>query len=255
MLTQPFRPLAASALALALSLGGQAQAFDLTNMSAEEQAAFGAQVREYLLTNPQVIMEAVAVLEQRDAQAQANADQDLVATNASALYDDGFSWQGGNPEGDITIVEFVDYRCGYCRKAYPEVEALLESDGNIRVVMKEYPILGDASLVSSQFAIATQIVAGDDAYKQVHDALIALDGAPNERALSRLAKTLGLDADAIIAEMNSDEVARRIAETRALAQRLQINGTPSFVMGSQMIRGYVPLDGMQQIVAQLRAGQ
>ena len=118
--------------------------------------------------------------------------------------------------------------------------------------MKEFPILGEASLTSSRFAIATQITAGDDAYKAVHDAVIALDGAPSDPVLRRLAQSLGLDADAIAAEMDSNEFTRRLRETRALAQRLQINGTPTFVFGDQMVRGYAPLDAMRGIVADLR---
>ncbi|WGW02696.1 DsbA family protein [Tropicibacter oceani] len=252
-----FRPLRPLALIAALTLGGAAQAeeIDFGNMSPEQEAAFGAKVRDYLMTNPQVIMEAVALLEQQEAQQQAAADDALVETNAEALFNDGYSWVGGNPEGDITIVEFMDYRCGYCRKAFPEVEELIKTDGNIRLIVKEFPILGEASLVSSKFAIATQIVAGDEAYEQVHNALMALEGGPGKPVLTRLATTLGLDADAILAEMDSDEVQRRIADTRALAQRMQINGTPSFVMGGEMLRGYVPLDGMRQIVEQARAEQ
>ncbi|WP_136441531.1 DsbA family protein [Pacificoceanicola onchidii] len=251
-LFRPLRPLAFAA-ALAASGAAHAEDFDFGSMTPEQQAAFSAQVRAYLLENPQVIMEAVAVLEQRDANQQANADKAMVADNMEALVNDGYSWVGGNPDGDITIIEFSDYRCGYCRKAHPEVAELVESDGNIRLIIKEFPILGQDSLTSSKFAVATHIVAGDDAYAQMHDALIALGGAPSDAALSRIAKGLGLDADAILAEMESDEVLRRISETRALAQKMQINGTPSFVMAGQMIRGYVPLAGMRQIVAEGRA--
>lgn len=229
--------------------------FDLGAMSPQEQDAFGAAVRAYLLDNPEVIMEAVAVLEQREAAQQEQADQQLVAAHQSALWNDGYSWVGGNPEGDITVVEFLDYRCGYCRRAHPEVQELVSSDGNIRLIVKEFPILGEASVVSSRFAIATQIVAGDAAYETVHNALIALDSAPGEPQLERLAQTLGLDADAIITEMNSPEVGRRITQTRALAQAMQINGTPSFVFGDQLLRGYAPLATMQQIVADARAAQ
>lgn len=230
----------------------QSAGFDLQSMTPEQREAFGEAVRSYLMENPQVIMEAVAVLEQRESQQQAEADVALVQSNAEALFDDGFSWVGGNPDGDVTIVEFIDYRCGYCRRAHPEVEELIASDGNIRIIVKEFPILGEASLVSSRFAVATHLVAGDDAYKSVHDALVGLEGNPSEAALRRIAQTFGYDADAILAKMDDDEVTRRIAETRALAQRMQINGTPSFVMGNEMIRGYVPLDGMRQIIAQVR---
>ena len=233
-------------------VAGDPGAMDFSSLTPEQSAAFGAQVRAYLLSNPQVIMEAVAVLEQREAEQQAMNDVNLIAQNADAIFEDGFSWVGGNPEGDVTVVEFLDYRCGYCRRAHPEVEELIASDGNIRLIVKEFPILGDASTMSSRFAIATRLVAGDDAYKTVHDALIALEGAPTEPTLSRMASTLGLDVDAIFEAMESDEVTQQIAETRALAQALQINGTPSFVFGDQMVRGYVPLEGMQNIVSQIR---
>lgn len=231
----------------------EAPLFDLENMSDVQKEAFRAAVREALLTDPQVIMDAVAVLESREQAAAAERDAAILAAVQDQLLNDGFSYVDGNPEGDVTIVEFVDYRCGYCRRAHPEVQELLSSDGNIRLIVKEFPILGEASAVSSRFAIATQIVAGDDAYKAVHEALIALEGQPTETVLSRLATTLGLDADDILVEMQSDEVTRRIGETRALAQTLQINGTPSFVFGDQMIRGYVPLDAMRDIVAQERS--
>ena len=244
--------LRAGIAALSLATPALAEDLDLSAMTPDQRAAFGEQVRAYLLENPQVIMEAVAVLEQREQQQQAQADVAMVADNAAALFDDGFSWVGGNPDGDITIVEFMDYRCGYCRKAHPEVEELIATDGNIRLIVKEFPILGEASVLASRFAVATHIVAGDDAYKAVHDALISMDGQPSETVLSRLAGTLGLDGAAILAEMGSDEVTRRIGETRALAQIMQISGTPSFVFGEQMVRGYAPLDAMRQIVANAR---
>ena len=255
MLTRLTRPAAALTLAagLAAALPATAQDFDFSAMTPEQREAFGTQVREYLLENPQVIMEAVNALENRQAEQQAVADQQIVADKADALFRDGFSYVGGNPDGDITIVEFSDYRCGYCRRAFPEVEELIESDGNIRFIMKEFPILGEASVTSSRFAIATLMEAGDEAYKAVHDALITLEGEPSEPVLRRLADTLGLDAEAIIARMSDEEVTRRIQETRELATRLQINGTPSFVFGDQMLRGYVPLDGMRQLVDQIRS--
>ncbi|MFV0513955.1 MAG: DsbA family protein [Jhaorihella sp.] len=238
-------------MAMAL-LAGPARALDLTSMTETERAAFGAEVRAYLLENPEIIMEAVSLLEQRQAMAEAAADTALIAENADALFDDGHSWVGGNPDGDITLVEFMDYRCGYCRKAAPEVEALLKSDGNIRLIVKEFPILGEASLVASQFALATKTVAGDAAYRQVHDALIAFKGEIDEVALRRLAEGLGLPADAIMAQMDSAEISRILTENHDLARRLNISGTPTFVLGSEMLRGYLPADRMAQMVEQLR---
>lgn len=242
----------AAALAAALSFGPAAQAFDLSQMSEEERAAFGAEVRAYLLENPEVILEAVNKLEQQQAAAEAARDDALVAENLNALHNDGFSYVGGNPDGDITLVEFMDYRCGYCRKAAPEIEALLAADGNIRLVVKEFPILGEASVLSARFAIATRLVAGDAAYAQVHDTLIALPGEPSEVALRRVAEELSLDGEAILARMSDPEVTEQLQRTRALAQALSISGTPTFVLEEEMLRGYLPAEQLQIMVDEIR---
>ncbi|WP_244888465.1 DsbA family protein [Roseovarius tolerans] len=241
-----------TAAALSLPLALPAQALDLDNLTEAERATLHAEIRAYLLENPEVIMEAVAVLEERQAQGQAQADVDLVRANADAIFNDGHSWVGGNPEGDITLVEFMDYRCGYCRRAVDEVNGLLEDDGNIRFIVKEFPILGEDSVLASRFAIATQQVAGDEAYKSVHDALMAYNGAMNDTGFTRLADSLGLDANAIVAAMDSEAVTEVIAANHALGQRLQISGTPSFVMGDQMLRGFLPQDAMQDIANDIR---
>ncbi|MEX5730186.1 protein-disulfide isomerase [Rhodovulum iodosum] len=242
-----------AAALVAFGLAQPAAALDLTAMTDAERDAFRDEVRSYLLDNPEVLMEAIQVLEARNAQAQVDNDAALVTTNAEDIYQDGYSWVGGNPEGDITLVEFIDYRCTYCRKAHDEVAALIETDGNIRFVVKEFPILGEQSVISSRFAIATLQQAGPDAYKQVHDALITFRGNLDAQNLRRLADSFDLDADAILAQMEAPEVNRVIDENRALAQRLQINGTPTFVLGEQMVRGYAPLQAMQQIVEEVRA--
>jgi len=241
-----------AAAALSLPLALPAQALDLDNLTEAERATLHAEIRAYLLDNPEVIMEAVAVLEERQAEGQAQADIDLVRANADAIFNDGHSWVGGNPEGDITLVEFMDYRCGYCRRAVDEVNGLLEEDGNIRFIVKEFPILGEDSVLASRFAIATQQVAGDEAYKSVHDALMAYNGTMNDTGFTRLADSLGLDANAIVAAMDSDAVSEVIAANHALGQRLQISGTPSFVMGEQMLRGFLPQDAMQSIADDIR---
>ncbi len=245
------RMLTTTALALCCA-ALPASAFDYSAMNSDERAAFGAAVRDYLMENPQVIMDAVAQLEQRQADQRVEDDLALVTANKDALLDDGFSWVGGNPDGDITVVEFLDYRCGYCRRAHEDVANLLSSDGNIKLIVKEFPILGEASVVSSRVAIAVRQLAGPEAYKSVHDALISFNGDLSDRAIRRIANGLELDGDAILARMDSEEVTKEIYETRLLAQRLQINGTPTFVMGDQLVRGYVPIDGMRQIISEER---
>lgn len=240
-------------LGLCLAFAQPAASLDLESLSDTERTLLHAEIRAYLLANPEVIMEAVAVLEQREAQGQAQADSELVKVNAEALFNDSNSWVGGNPDGNLTLVEFMDYRCSYCRRAFDDVKGLLAADGNIRFIIKEFPILGDDSVLASRFAIATRQVAGDEAYKSVHDALMTYSGSMNETGFSRLADTLGLDATKIIAEMNSDAVTEVIAANHALGQRMQITGTPSFVLGDQMLRGYLPQDAMQRIADEIRA--
>jgi protein-disulfide isomerase len=249
---QQFRKAALTATVALLAFGTPAQAFDITNMSDDERSALREEIRSYLLDNPEIIMEAVSVLEQRQADAQAMGDVDLVRVNADAIFSDGHSWVGGNPEGDITLVEFTDYRCGFCRRAHAEVEQLLEADGNIRFIVKEFPILGEESVLSSRFAIAVKQLAGDEAYKTAHDMLIAFRGPITADTLDRMATEMGLDGAAIMAQMTSDEVTQVIADNHALAGRLQISGTPTFVLEDQMLRGYMPLADMQTLVAQTR---
>jgi protein-disulfide isomerase len=246
-----FRTLAASAL-MALSLALPTQALNLDQMTAEERALFRDEVRAYLMDNPEVIMKAVAVLEEREQTAQAQADVSLVSSNADEIFNDGYSFVGGNPEGDITLVEFLDYRCGFCKRAHDEVAKLLETDGNIRLIVKEFPILGDQSVLASRFAVATKQVAGPEAYYGLHDALMTMNGDVNLRALMRMASTFGLDAEAIEAHMGSDDVTEEIRRTRALAQRLQITGTPTFVLEDELVRGFLPYDQLQAMIDEKR---
>jgi protein-disulfide isomerase len=229
-----------------------AAALDLSAMTDEERALFRAEVRAFLMENPDVIIDAVNSLEEQQAAAQADADRALVKAHADAIFNDGFSFVGGNPDGDITLVEFMDYRCGFCKRAHAEIETLLEEDGNIRFVVKEFPILGEQSVLASRFAIATRMVAGSDAYKSLHDALLVYNGDITLQALRRLAETYDLDADAIEAQMDAQAVTDELAANRELAQTLRISGTPTFVMGSEMLRGFLPAEQMRALADDLR---
>lgn len=218
----------------------------------DADAEFGQRVRAYLLQNPEVIFEAVAVYEQRNAAAQADMDRAILEANAEALFNDGHSWVGGNPDGDITLVEFLDYRCGFCKRAHDEIATLLEADGNIRLIIKEFPILGPESELASRFAVATLRLAGDETYEEIHDLLMRHDGAITPEYLDELAASFDLDFEAIVAEMESEAVSTVLAENRALAQRLQISGTPTFVMETEMIRGFVDADVLIETAQALR---
>jgi protein-disulfide isomerase len=234
---------------VACLMGTAALAGGLGEMSEAERAAFQAEVKAYLLENPEVLVEAMDVLQSRQDAAAVDRDLEMMAANKDKIFNDGVSWVGGNLDGDITVVEFVDYRCGYCRKAHDEVAELVKSDGNIRFVLKEFPILGEDSIISSKFAISVLQLHGNESYKQVHDALIALRGSPDADTLARLAADLGLDPAPILARMDAPEVAAVIEANHALGKTMEVSGTPTFVVDQTMVRGYVPLDGMRQIVA------
>lgn len=237
-----------AALLSATVLAGPALAFDITAMTDAEKKAFRDEVRAYLLDNPEVLMEAINILEQRDQLAAIEQDKQLLAEYHDEIFNDPASYVGGNPDGDVTVVEFIDYRCGYCRKAWEEVDELVESDGNIRFVLKEFPILGEGSTLSSRFAISVLQLHGNEAYKKAHDALLSLRADATPERLRGVAEDLGLDADQIAAHMDTPEVTAVIEANHKLAQTLQISGTPTFVIDGTFVRGYVPLDGMRQIV-------
>lgn len=235
-------------------LATSALAFDPANMSDAEKEAFGAAVRAYLLDHPEVLSEVVDALHARQAEAQAQGDKAIVAANAAEIFADPASFVGGNPEGGLTVVEFLDYRCGYCRKAHADVAELVRSDGDIRYVVKEFPILGEESLLASRFAIAALQVLGADAYEKINAGFYeSFRGDVTEETLTAFAASLGLDPAPIFARMNDPEVTAIIEANHLLAQRMDISGTPTFIIGDQVVRGFAPLEAMRQIVEEARS--
>lgn len=226
-----------------------AQAFDMSNMSDAERQQFRDEIRSYLLENPEVLMEAIDVLRARqdaqaaeDAAAERQADQQLVGQHRDELYNDGISYVGGNPDGDLTIVEFLDYRCTYCRRAHPELADIVKRDGNIRLIVKEFPILGPESVTSSRVAVATLQTQGPEAYLRMHDVLMTYDGPVNDRTIERLAMSAAVDPAPILATYDSPEVAEHIEKVRDLAMKMRVSGTPTFTIGDVVVRGYLPAE-------------
>ncbi|PLS20958.1 DsbA family protein [Neptunicoccus cionae] len=239
--------------ALISALAVPAVASDLDNLTSEERASFREEVRAYLLDNPEVLLEAMQVLRDREQQAESQADAQILSQNSDEIFNDGISYVGGNLDGDITIVEFLDYRCGYCRKAHADMAKLLETDGNIRWVVKEFPILGADSDASSRMAIATLRHYGNEAYLTLHDILMTFQGPVNAQTMPTLAEQAGIEFEPLVEIMESPEVSEHIARVRALGSKLQVSGTPSFVIEDTILRGYLPLPDMENIVAEVRA--
>lgn len=229
-----------------------AAAFDITKMSDTERAAFGQAVRDYLMESPEVLIEAITALEQRRLADEADNDVATIAANHDAIFNDSHSWVGGNPDGDLTMVEFVDYRCSVCRQVFADVEDTVKEDGNIRFILKEFPILGQESDLASRFAIAVKQVAGDDVYKTAHNELMVMEDRVTAESLSLLAGKLGVDSDEILNRMHTEDVNVVLRENHQLAERMAVMGTPTFILGDNMLRG-VPRGGIKQVVAEIRA--
>lgn len=239
------------ALALIAALSA-APALSQEALTPEQGIAVDERVRAFLLDHPEVILEALEVLETRRQEAEAKADEALVAELRKPLFDDGYSHVFGNPEGDVTIVEFADYRCGYCKAAHPQVMELLKTDGDIRLIYKEFPILGQESMLASRVAMAA--LAIDPAgYERLHEAMLTFKGGLDEATVYRLAVAAGFDEADLRKGAEAPEIAESIRATYTLAQALKVEGTPSFVIGDRVVRGFVQLDQMRELVAEARA--
>ena len=227
-------------------------AFDLNNMTSADRETLQKEIKRYILENPDIIFEAANLVRKREAALEIQRDKDIIQANFEEVFYDNYSYVGGNPDGDITLVEFVDYKCGYCRKASEIVREFLKTDQNIRFVVKEFPILGDASLISSKFAIAVKNVGGPEKYKLVHDILLKLTADPSEAYLRRIATELELNPKQLFEAMESEPVLQEIARTSELARKLQVSGTPTFILDEQLLRGFVPLDVLVQVAQSVR---
>ncbi|CAM3327862.1 Protein-disulfide isomerase [Paracoccus aminovorans] len=229
-------------------------AFDPADMNEAEKAAFGQAVREFLMANPEVLVESINVLEERRLADESKNDLLLVENNREAIFNDGHSWIGGNPQGDVTLVEFIDYRCGVCKKVNPDLEKLISADGNIRWILKEFPILTQESDLAARFAVAVQQEAGPEAYKKAHDALMESRGPVNLESLTALAGELGVDDKTVLNRMNTEEVSAVIRKNRQLAEQMSVMGTPTFIIEGEMLRG-MPADGLEGAIARARAAK
>ena len=240
-------------MALAIAApAAHAQMFD--DLSEADRAALHAEIRSYLMQNPGILEEMVALLRQTQEAEEAERDRQLLSDNRDALENDGISPPLGNPEGDVTIVEFIDYQCSYCKRAHPEVAELLNTDGNIRLIRKEFPILGPASQAASKAALAVLLNEGKDSYSAFSDALMGFDGPLNAATINGIARKAGVDVATMQVTAEGPEVADILQRNLALAQSLQLSGTPSFVFGDQIVRGYVPLAEMVRMVDEIRGG-
>lgn len=211
-----------------------------------------ALVAEALRENPELILEALQALDARQAEAQAAAAAAVLVDERNTLERDPNAPVLGNPDGDVTLVEFFDYNCPYCKRAMPEVDALLAEDGKIRLVLREWPILGEGSAFAARAALASR---KQGKYVEFHNALMGMRGKLEETTVLRVAGEIGLDVDRLKADMQAPEVGEHIATSMRLAEALGFNGTPSFVVGDQLVPGFVDKAQLSEMVASVRASE
>jgi protein-disulfide isomerase len=247
-----FRRLSIATLLLFAALGmGQAIAQPAPPMSgkAAELDPFEQLVREYLLKNPEVIMEALQVLEERQRAAEAETFKRTIAERSDEILNDPAAPVGGNPAGDVTLVEFFDYNCPYCRRVAPTVVELEEADPGLRVVYKEFPILGPGSEFAARAALASQL---QDKYVPFHNALMRATDQVTEQTVIEIAREVGLDTERLEQDMRDPAIEEAIARNLQLANALGITGTPSFVIGDRMVPGAADFGTLQRLIAEVR---
>jgi len=235
------RKLMMAAVLTALPLGAVAQ-----NMTDEQVKQLAL---EAILENPEVVIEALTILEERREAAQLAANAAALEGQRALLENDPNAPVIGDPNASATIVEFFDYNCPHCKRAAADVKALLAVDEDVRIVYREWPILGEASVFAARAALAAR---EQGKYGEMHDALMGLRGRSEEASVLAAARDLGLDVDQLLEDMQSEEITQHLQTSRGLAQSLGFTGTPAFVIGDALVPGAVGLEDLQTLIARAR---
>lgn len=206
-------------------------------------------VRDYLTKNPQVVVDAITAFQQQQYADQAKAEAQALAENRALFADEALPF-AGNPKGDVTVIEFFDYNCGYCKRAIKDVLALMEQDKNVRVTFVDLPILSADSNFAARWALAAH---KQGKYFEYHKALMEHPGHIDEKVLVDYAGKLGLDEAKLRRDAADDSaIAQRLETNIALARKLGLHGTPAFIIGDSVAKGYIGIDGLKQAVAEAR---
>jgi protein-disulfide isomerase len=213
-------------------------------------------IRGYLMKNPELLQDVMGELEKRQAAAEALKHQAAVKENAEGLFRSKLDVSLGNPQGDVTFVEFFDYNCGYCKRAMSDMMELMKDDPKLKVVLKEFPVLGPGSVEAARVASAVRIQdRTGKKYFEFHQKLLSGRGQVDKARAMAVAKEVGLDTARIERDMAGDEVRRSLEESLKLAEKLGLNGTPSYVIGDNVIVGAVGLAALKEKVNTTRCGK
>lgn len=243
-----------------MALGGAVGATWLTTTTTPEpepappaltEADVRGIVQAYLTEKPDLVIDAIRAFQAREDKREAEAQNATIASMWEELSGVETDPVIGNPDGDVTLVEFFDYRCGYCKRMTPEVNALIEEDPKVRIVMKEFPILGPESMIASRAALAAKM---QGLYAEVHDALMSHTGQLDTEAIYAIAESAGADMERLRADMQHPEVDATLRRNMELADALNIRGTPAFITRSEITPGAVSRSALRDMLAKARKG-
>jgi protein-disulfide isomerase len=245
MLVRAFRLLAlAFAVIAGLAAGSRAEP-----LSAEQKQAVEQLIHDYLLNNPDVLIEALRNAQRANEAKSQELVRKTLVEKRSLLVGDPDTPAGGNAEGDVTIVEFFDYRCPYCKEVEPALERLLKEDKKLRIVYKEFPILGQASVYAARAALAAR---NQGKYDVLHRGLMAAKGQLDEATVASVATSVGIDMERLKRDMDTPEIDKLLKRNYDLAEALDIQGTPAFVVGDRLAAGVADVDALKKLVAAAR---
>jgi protein-disulfide isomerase len=213
-----------------------AGAVSTQTLSADQQQAVGVLIKNYIAAHPELVQGALDALDKRQKDADAEKARMTIKDNNASLFNSAHQVVLGNPQGNVTMVEFFDYNCGFCKRALPDMMSLLGANPNLRFVLKEFPVLGDGSVEAAHVAVAARMQdPTGKKYVEFHQKLLGGRGAADKARALAVAKEVGFDMGRIEKDMNSDEVKTTIDEDMKLADALGVNGTPSYVIGDEVV--------------------
>jgi protein-disulfide isomerase len=237
------------ALLLALSLAMPSFAQDDQIFTQKQQDALKKLVHDYLMENPGVIAEAIEALRAKEDLAADLAAKKALAERKDEIFNDPDSPVVGNPKGDVTLVEFFDYRCPYCKAMHEQLFEAVKSDGKVKLVLKEFPVLGPDSVVAARAALAAR---EQKKYEEFHKAIMRLKEPVTEKVVYKVAGEIGLNVDKLKKDMDDQKIDAILKNNIRLAHDLDISGTPAFVVGDQLIPGAVSAQSLKQLIDQTR---
>lgn len=237
------------ALVLTFLMMARGWSADEDSITGKQKIQIEQMIHDYLMDHPEVMLRSIQLYQENQTRSERERIRSRIDSPGDTIGRNPSTPVGGNPDGRVTVVEFFDYQCGYCKRTLPAVQELIRTDNTIRLVFKEFPILGDDSVLAARASLAIWN-SWPGRYVAFHDALMGSRGRITEHRIRNIAETLGIDSNQLDKALENPAIGEEIERTRELARSMGVNGTPAFVIGSKLVPGAIDLETMRQLVAQ-----